>query len=197
MPRILASNPAKFAEVNASIRSFQDAHRTRSAHVRADRVGCAIRLPVRRRDEGANGRIRKRSIQSGGDGRRRKSRFERQISRREVPGTKRSTFSRSMKAFDCWVCLTFRIGELAASPLDNNVLALGDLNGVHAAIDASSFAQTSQCRTDRTRQSRSKRDHRLRQQHLRTVDSQSRHRQRADRDRFEHAATGLRLSRFH
>jgi hypothetical protein len=86
MPRILAGNPAKLSEVNASIDRFKDRTGLDPRMFEQIALGVRFTLSVRRRDEGANCRTCEWKLQCGGDGCSRSSGFERKVSRRKISG---------------------------------------------------------------------------------------------------------------
>jgi hypothetical protein len=135
MPRILANNPAKLAEVNASIESFktrtgldprmfeQVALGVRFNHPAAG-VTKAETVALANGDFSAAAMVAAGRIASNGNYR------EEKHQGKNIYIFKLDQNVRLLGVFD------FRIAELAAAPLDGNVLALGDLNSVRAAIDA-------------------------------------------------------------
>jgi hypothetical protein len=135
MPRILANNPAKLAEVNANIDKFKD--RTGLDPRMFEQVALGIRYTYP--SEGvtkvqtvalANGSFSAAAMVAAGriatNG---KYREEKHHDKTVYIFTLEENI-KMLGVFD------FRIGELAAAPLDNNILALGDPIAVRGAIDA-------------------------------------------------------------
>ena len=135
MPRILANNPAKLAEVNTSIEAFKT--RTGLDPRMFDQVALGIQFKhpaagVTQADTVALAKgefspaamIAAGRIASNGNYR------EEKYHDKNIYVFKLTENVRLLGVFD------FRITELAAAPLDGNVLALGGLAGVRAAIDA-------------------------------------------------------------
>lgn len=136
MPRILANNPAKLAEVNASIDKFKD--RTGLDPRMFEQVAFGIRFTYP--SEGvtklqtvalANGSFSPAAMVAAG-------RIASNGKYREEKYRDKTlyifTLEENIKMLGVF---DFRIGELAAAPLDANVLALGDPVAVRSAIDAS------------------------------------------------------------
>ena len=135
MPRILASNPAKLTEVNASIESFKT--RTGLDPRMFDQIALGVRFnyPAEGVTKAqtialANGSFKPEAMVAAGRVASNGAYREEKYQGKTIYIFKLDQNIRLLGMFD------IRIDELAASPLDNNVLALGDLNGVHAAIDA-------------------------------------------------------------
>ncbi|HEU4871708.1 MAG TPA: hypothetical protein VFT44_01330 [Pyrinomonadaceae bacterium] len=136
MPRILANNPAKLAEVNASIDKFKD--RTGLDPRMFEQVALGIRythpsegvtkvqtVALANGSFSAAGMVAAGRIATNG-----KYREEKYHDKTVYIFTLEDNI-KMLGVFD------FRIGELAAAPLDNNILALGDPIAVRGAIDAS------------------------------------------------------------
>lgn len=136
MPRILANNPAKLAEVNASIERFKD--RTGLDARMFEQVALGIRYTYP--SEGvtkletvalANGSFSAAAMVAAGriatNGKYREEKYHDKT-------VYIFTLEENIKMLGVF---DFRIGELAAAPLDNNILALGDPVAVRGAIDAS------------------------------------------------------------
>ena len=136
MPRILANNPAKLAEVNASIDRFKD--RTGLDARMFEQVALGIRYTYA--SEGvtkletvalANGSFSAAAMVAAGriatNGKYREEKYHDKT-------VYIFTLEENIKMLGVF---DFRIGELAAAPLDNNILALGDPVAVRGAIDAS------------------------------------------------------------
>jgi hypothetical protein len=136
MPRILANNPAKLAEVNANIDRFKD--RTGLDPRMFEQVALGIRYTYP--SEGvtkletvalANGSFSAAAMVAAGriatNGKYREEKYH----DKTIYIFTLEEISTMLGVFD------FRIGELAAAPLDNNILALGDPVAVRGAIDAS------------------------------------------------------------
>jgi hypothetical protein len=135
MPRILANNPAKLAEVNASIDSFKT--RTGLDPRMFDQIAVGIKFTFP--SEGvtksqtialANGAFSPAAMVAAGRVASNGAYREEKYQGKTIYIFKLDQSIRLLGMFD------IRIDELAASPLDANVLALGDPAGVHAAIDA-------------------------------------------------------------
>lgn len=135
MPRILASNPAKLAEVNASIDSFKTRTGLDPRTFEQIAVGVRFTFPA----EGvtktqtialANGAFSPAAMVAAGRVATNGAYREEKYQGKTIYIFKLDQSIRLLGVFD------IRIDELAASPLDANVLALGDPAGVHAAIDA-------------------------------------------------------------
>jgi hypothetical protein len=135
MPRILASNPAKLAEVNASIDSFKT--RTGLDPRMFDQIALGVRFIFP--SEGvtksqtialANGSFSPAAMVAAGRVASNGAYREEKYQGKTIYIFKLDQSIRLLGMFDV------RIDELAAAPLDANVLALGDPAGVHAAIDA-------------------------------------------------------------
>ena len=135
MPRILANNPNKLAEVSASIESFKT--RTGLDPRMFEQVALGVRFI--HPSEGvtkaetvalANGEFSPAAMVAAGRVASNGKYREEKHGGKNIYIFKLDENVRLLGVFD------FRITELAAAPLDNNVLALGDLAGVKAAIDA-------------------------------------------------------------
>lgn len=135
MPRILASNPAKLAEVNASIESFKTRTGLDPRMFEQLALGVRFTFPA----EGvtktqtvalANGTFNPAAMVAAGRVASNGAYREEKYQGKTIYIFKLDETIRLFGMFN------FRIDELAASPIDTNVLALGDPAGVHAAIDA-------------------------------------------------------------
>lgn len=136
MPRILANNPAKLAEVNAGIERFKD--RTGLDPRMFQQVALGVRFTYP--SEGvtklqtvalANGTFSAPAMVAAGrvasNGKYREEKYQDKT-------IYVFTLEENIKLLGVF---DFRITELAASPLDTNTLALGDLAGVRKVIDVS------------------------------------------------------------
>jgi len=136
MPRILAGNPAKLAEVNASIENFKTRTGLDARMFQQVAIGVRYTYP----SEGvtklqtvalANGSFSPAAMVAAGrvasNGKYREEKYQDKT-------LYIFTLEESVKLLGVF---DFRIGELAATPLDNNILALGDPIAVRSAIDAS------------------------------------------------------------
>lgn len=136
MPSILANNPAKLAEVNASIDRFKDRTGLDPRMFQQIALGARFTFPA----EGvtkvqtvalANGTFSSAAMVAAGrvasNGKYREEKYK----DKTVYVFTLDENIRLLGVFD------FRISELAAAPLDANTLALGDLAGVRSVIDAS------------------------------------------------------------
>ena len=136
MPQILANNPAKLSEVNASIDRFKD--KTGLDPRLFEQVALGIRytypaagvtklqtVALARGAFSANAMMAAGRVASNG-----KYREEKYHDKTLYIFTLEENI-KLMGVFD------FRIGELAAAPMDANTLALGDPIAVRSAIDAS------------------------------------------------------------
>ena len=135
LPRILANNPAKLAEVTASIDAFQT--RTGLDPRMFEQVALGIRFVhpssgVTKAETVAlaNGGFSPAAMVAAGRVASNGNYREEKYQGKNIYVFKLTENVRLLGVFD------FRITELAAAPLDNNVLALGDLSAVRAAIDA-------------------------------------------------------------
>ena len=135
MPRILASNPAKLSEVNASIDRFKE--RTGIDPRMFQQVALGIRYTYP--SEGvtklqtvalANGSFSPAAMVAAGrvaaNGKYREEKYQDKT-------IYIFTLEENIKMLGVF---DFKIGELAAAPLDNSILALGDPIAVRSAIDA-------------------------------------------------------------
>jgi hypothetical protein len=135
MPRILASNPAKLSDVNASIDRFKD--RTGLDMRMFQEIGLGVKFTYPA--EGvtraqtvavANGSFSSAAMVAAGrvasNGKYREEKYH----DKTIYIFTIDESIRLLGMFDV------RISELAAAPLDTNTLALGDQAGVRAAIDA-------------------------------------------------------------
>lgn len=136
MPRILANSPARLSEVNASIESFKNRTGLDARMFQQIALGIRFTYP----SEGvtkletvalANGAFSSAAMVAAGrvasNG---KYREEKYRDKTIYVFTLDETI-RVLGVFD------FKITELAAAPLDDNTLALGDLAGVRGVLDAS------------------------------------------------------------
>ena len=136
MPRILANNPTKLAEANASISRFQE--RTGLDPRMFQQVALGVRYTYP--SEGvtrlqtvalANGTFSASAMVAAGrvasNGKYREEKYQDKT-------LYIFTLDENIKLLGLF---DFRIGELAAAPLDANILALGDPVAVRSAIDAS------------------------------------------------------------
>lgn len=135
MPRILASNPAKLTEVNASIESFKTRTGLDPRTFEQIAVGVRFIYPAEGVTKAqtialANGAFSPAAMVAAGRVASNGAYREEKYQGKTIYIFKLDQSIRLLGMFDV------RIDELAAAPLDNSVLALGDLNGVHAAIDA-------------------------------------------------------------
>jgi hypothetical protein len=135
MPRILASNPARLAEVNASIESFKTRTGLDPRMFEQVAVGARFSFP----SEGvtkvetvalANGSFSPAAMVAAGRVASNGSYREEKYQGKTIYIFRLDENIRLLGLFD------FRVGELAAAPLDANVLALGDPAAVRYAIDA-------------------------------------------------------------
>jgi hypothetical protein len=136
MPRILANNPAKLAEVNASIERFKDRTGLDPRMFQQVALGVRFTYPA----EGvtkletvglANGTFSAPAMVAAGrvasNGKYREEKYQDKT-------IYVFTLEENIKLLGVF---DFRITELAAAPLDANTLALGDLAGVRKVIDVS------------------------------------------------------------
>ena len=135
IPQILANNPAKLAETNASIEAFKT--RTGLDPQMFEQVALGVRFihpsPGVTKAETvalANGAFNPAAMVAAGRVASNGNYREEKYQGKNIHVFKLDQNVRLLGVFD------FHITELAASPLDNNVLALGDLAAVRAAIDA-------------------------------------------------------------
>jgi hypothetical protein len=135
MPRILANNATKLAEVNTSIESFKT--RTGLDPRMFEQIALGVRFTFP--SEGvtkaqtialANGEFSPAAMVAAGRVATNGAYREEKYQGKTIHIFKLDQSIRLLGVFDV------RIDELAAAPLDDTVLALGDLAGVHAAIDA-------------------------------------------------------------
>jgi len=135
MPRILANNPSRLSEVNASISRFQERTGIDPRMFQQVAIGVRYTYP----SEGvtklqtvalANGSFSANAMVAAGrvasNGKYREEKYQDKT-------LYIFTLAENIKLLGLF---DFRIGELAASPLDANVLALGDPVAVRGAIDA-------------------------------------------------------------
>jgi hypothetical protein len=135
LPRILANNPAKLAEINASIESFKT--RTGLDPQMFEQVALGVRFihpaaGVAKAETVAlaNGAFNPAAMVAAGRVASNGNYREEKYQGKNIHIFKLDENVRLLGVFD------FRITELAAAPLDGSVLALGDLTSVKAAIDA-------------------------------------------------------------
>ena len=135
LPRIFANNSAKLAEINASISSFKE--RTGLDPRMFEQIALGVRFTFP--GEGvtktqtialANGSFSPAAMVAAGRVASNGAYREEKYQGKTIYIFKLDQSIRLLGMFD------IRIDELAAAPLDENVLALGDPAGVHAAIDA-------------------------------------------------------------
>ena len=135
MPSMLANNPAKLAEVNASIEKFKERTGLDPRMFQQIALGARFTFPA----EGvtkvqtvalANGTFSAAAMVAAGrvasNGKYREEKYK----DKTIYVFTLDENIRLLGVFD------FRIGELAAAPLDANTLALGDLAGVRSVLDA-------------------------------------------------------------
>ena len=136
MPRILANNPVKLSEVNASIDKFKD--RTGLDPRMFQQVALGVRFTFP--SEGvtkaqtialAKGSFSSAAMMAAG---RVASNGKYREEKHQGKTIYVFTLDEHIKLLGIF---DFKIGELAAAPLDTNTLALGDPAGVRAAIDVS------------------------------------------------------------
>jgi hypothetical protein len=136
MPQILAGNPAKLSEVNASIEQFKTRTGLDPRMFQQVALGVSFSYPA----EGlikaqtialANGSFSSAAMVAAGrvasNGKYREEKYQDKT-------IYVFTLEESIKLFGIF---DVKIRELAAAPLDTNTLALGDPSGVRAAIDVS------------------------------------------------------------
>ena len=136
MPKVLANNPAKLAEVNASIENFKT--QTGLDPRQFDEVALGVRYTypgegvtklvtaaLARGTFSAGGMIAAGRLASNGKYREEKY---------QGKSVYIFTLDESVKLFGV---IDLKIRELAASPVDNNTLALGDPNSIRHVLDAS------------------------------------------------------------
>jgi len=136
MPRILAGNPAKLSEVNASIDRFKDRTGLDPRMFQQVALGVRFTYPA----EGvtkvqtvalANGSFSAAAMVAAGrvasNGKYREEKYQDKT-------IYIFTLDENLKLLGLF---DLRITELAAAPLDSNILALGDPTGVRSVIDAS------------------------------------------------------------
>ena len=136
MPRILAGNPAKLSEANASIENFKTRTGLDPRMFQQVAIGVRYTYP----SEGvtklqtvalANGSFSANAMMAAGrvasNGKYREEKYQDKT-------IYIFTLEENVKLLGVF---DLRIGELAAAPLDNNILALGDPIAVRSAIDAS------------------------------------------------------------
>lgn len=135
MPRILANNPVKLGEVNASIEKFKTKTGLDARMFQQIALGVRFTYP----SEGvtkaqtvalANGSFSSAAMMAAGrvasNGKYREEKYR----DKTIYVFTLDEHIKLLGVFD------FRIGELAVAPLETNTLALGDPAGVRAAIDA-------------------------------------------------------------
>lgn len=135
MPRIFASNPAKLAEINTDIDAFKTRTGLDPRMFEQIAVGVRYTFPAEGVTKAqtvalARGEFSPAAMVAAG-------RVASNGSYREEKYQGKTIYifklDQSIRLFGMF---SFRIDELAASPLDATVLALGDLAGVQSAIDA-------------------------------------------------------------
>ena len=135
LPQILANNSARLAEVTASIETFKT--KTGLDPRMFEQVAFGMRFSYP--SEGvtkvqtvalANGSFSPAAMVAAGRVASNGSYREEKYQGKTIYIFKLDQYVRVLGVFD------FRISELAAAPLDNNILALGDPTGVRAVIDA-------------------------------------------------------------
>ena len=136
MPRMLAGNPAKLSEVNASIDRFKERTGLDPRMFQQVALGVRFSYPA----EGvtkvqtvalANGSFSAAAMVAAGrlasNGKYREEKYQDKT-------IYIFTLDENLKVLGLF---DLRIGELAAAPLDANILALGDPTGIRSVIDAS------------------------------------------------------------
>ena len=135
MPRILANNPAKLSEVNASMDKFKTRTGLDPRMFQEIALGVKFTYPVEGITKAqtvalANGSFSSAAMVAAGrvasNGKYREEKYQ----DKTIYIFTLDESLRLLGMFD------LKISELAAAPLDANVLALGDPSGVRAAIDA-------------------------------------------------------------
>lgn len=136
MPRILANNPAKLSEINASIDNFKDRTGLDPRMFQQLALGVRFSFPAEGVTKAqtvalANGSFSSAAMVAAGrvasNGKYREEKYH----DKTIYVFTLDENMRLLGLFDV------RISELAAAPLDTNTLAIGDLSGVRAAIDVS------------------------------------------------------------
>ena len=136
MPRILANNPTKLSEVNASIDRFKDRTGLDARMFQQIAIGVKFTYPAEGVTKAqtvalANGGFSSAAMMAAGrvasNGKYREEKYKEKT-------IYVFTLDETIKVLGVF---NFKISELAAAPLDTNTLALGDPAGVRAAIDAS------------------------------------------------------------
>jgi hypothetical protein len=136
MPRILSGNSTRLAEVNASIETFKTRTGLDPRMFEQLALGVRFSFPSPGVTKAqtvalANGTFSPAAMVAAGRVAANGNYREEKYQGKTIHIFKLDENIRMAGLFD------FRIAELAAAPLDANVLALGDLAGVRAAIDAS------------------------------------------------------------
>lgn len=137
MPKVLANNPAKLSEVNASIEKFKT--KTGLDPRQFDEVALGVRYtyPTEGVTKLVTAALARGRFSAGGmiaagrlasDGKYREEKYQ-------GKPVYIFTLDESVKLFGV---IDLRIRELAASPIDANTLAIGDPNSIRSVIDASS-----------------------------------------------------------
>lgn len=135
LPRVFANNPARLSEINANIETFKTRTGLDPRMFEQVALGARFSYPA----EGvtkvqtvalANGAFTPAAIIAAGKIATTGTYREEKYQGKTIYIFKLDQDIRLLGFFD------FRINELAAAPLDANVLALGDAAGVRAAIDA-------------------------------------------------------------
>jgi hypothetical protein len=136
MPRILADNPAKLSEVNASLDRFKDRTGLDPRMFQQVALGVHFSYPAEGVTKAqtvalANGTFSAAAMVAAGrvasNGKYREEKYQDKT-------LYIFTLDENIKLLGLF---NFTINELAAAPLDGNVLALGDPAGVRSVIDAS------------------------------------------------------------
>lgn len=135
LPRVFANNPARLSEVNTSIEAFKTRTGLDPRMFEQVAVGARFSYPAEGVTKAqtvalANGAFTPAAIIAAGKVATTGTYREEKYQGKTIYIFKLDQDIRLLGIFD------FRISELAAAPLDANVLALGDAAGVRAAIDA-------------------------------------------------------------
>lgn len=135
LPRIFANNPAKLSEINTSIESFKTRTGLDPRMFEQVALGARFSYPAEGVTKAqtvvlAYGTFTPAAILAAAKVAPNGSYREEKYQGKTIYIFKLDQDIRLLGFFD------FRVGELAATPLDASVLALGDVAGVHAAIDA-------------------------------------------------------------
>jgi hypothetical protein len=135
LPRIFANNPAKLSEINTSIEAFKTRTGLDPRMFEQVALGAHFTYPAEGVTKAqtvvlANGTFSPAAILAAAKVAPNGTYREEKYQGKTIYIFKLDQDIRLLGFFD------FRVGELAATPLDASVLALGDVAGVHAAIDA-------------------------------------------------------------